>query len=476
MPLTPVNSGTGPAIFPDQGELSYNDITFSTLYTSALSSDILPDNAKRITKAVEWTLKVHGLVTLPENAETTDAVFLKLRQQLSVHGAALIYFGKGFGNLIVNGDAIQRDIAWGPIPKVISFKPLGGAGAAEIEWQVTTTITELPNAVSQQATGNGRGPGGVNNPVVQYNYQARVGYDDEGYSNLSLRGTLEIPMTISISGGRRPPDDVDLYRQQWMNIQFDLTKFTVTRRSFEISRDRRTIEWEFVVEELSDMGLPPGAMKARGTMSVRPMKSGNNSLLVGVQWACSLRATYTISKTFNKRCAMHAFYNLLCFRMRSSVNGAIPIIADPVPAAPVPPPVPPAAPAVPTDVGSVQWWLRMDRAQLQSFRRISPVAERQLFRQAFLMDMNFDEGIYMDAKTFSVEATWMIIIQFTSLLQATGVWRWQRGTSGDLEWATSIRNVMGAASWLENKSNIGSQVIVDLGVNPTSIGFQGPNP
>jgi hypothetical protein len=470
MALATVPSDTGPAIFPDLGTLSYNGIKFSTLYTSKLTSAIIQDNAKRTTKGVEWTLVVNGLVTLPDGAATTDTAFSKLRGRLSVQGGILNYSGKGFGDLIVN-QGFKQDIAWGPIPKVIAFQPLGGSRSAFITWTVTTLIPEFRVIKG--------GPGAITNPVVQYNYEASISYDDEGYSMLALLGTLEIPMTRSSVTSRSLPDNVDNYRQQWLDIQFDLTKFRVTRRNFNVSRDKRTIDWEFAAEEIPPMGLPPGAMKARGTMSVRPMRSvavggGKLPVLNGCAWSCTLRATYTINKVYPRRSALWAFYSLLAYRLRSVANGVMPSIADPAPAAPAP-----AAPAggffrglaAQLLPGDAAFWLGANRQQVSNAQAGAGIgaAVGGNSRRAQLMDFSIDEGIYLDSKTMTCEASWWAITTFETLLTGTGLWRYQRGTLGGAIAAASLENFSGWKSWLENDLDTLTEVIVDLGYEPSQV-------
>ena len=63
--------------------------------------------------------------------------------------------------------------------------------------------------------------------VLQYNYGAEVHYDDEGYSRIALKGTLEIPLTRVAQGNRTLSDVVDNYRQAWLDIATDLHQTVV---------------------------------------------------------------------------------------------------------------------------------------------------------------------------------------------------------------------------------------------------------
>ncbi len=454
MPVDTVASSTGLATFPDIGTLSYNGVVFSVLQHTQIKTNVVQDDAKRTTKWVETTLTVIGYVTLLRD-KTTDVVWANLRKKLTEHGQTLIYTGKGYGDLIVNlsGNKGIKDAAYGPVPKILSFKPMGGAASAQIEWEVTVHIPEVDNIFPQT--------------VAQYNYEAAITYDDEGYSQVSIRGVLEIQAT------RRPSlrtiqDMVDAQRQVWTDIAFDLTKFRVVRRNFNISRDKRVMDWEFMAEELPPMDLPFGATKARGTMSVAPFRpfGGNRFILFGTVWTCTLKATYTIRKDFPPRVAALNFFSLLQFRMRSSANGAFPNLNVPANNNQQ------GQPGVQITLGGVQLFnLQPGAAQLPPPN--APAGGRSL---ALLQDMRFDEGLYLDSKTMTWEASWILFTTFRTLLEASGVWRWPRvvespqplaaqNAVGHIKasWVRSVEDIMGWRSWLNNQLAESADVIVDMG-------------
>lgn len=460
MTLAYFDSDTGATVLPDVGRLNYNGVIFSPLYKSKLTANQVLDNAKRIVKWVEWTLEVEGIVALPTGAQDTDSAWLFLRERLQQQGALLIYEGKGFGGFNVGGSggplgvpvpgANLADVNWGPTPKVLYFQPLGGALSSMIRWQVTVCIADgidLPYG-----------------PLLQFNFESTIAYDDLGYSSISVRGTMQIPSMRGPSPvGVAGPNNItrslfqtaDDFRQQFLNLQFDLNNFRVTRRNFNYSRDKTSCEFEFLAEELPRMGLPKGATGARGSFSVRPGHVGKSSsqgrALAGVVWECHLRCSYNIRKDFDQIASLQAFYRLLWFRMQCSRNGVF--IRQ-------------------KDRQGIQARGILGTLIQDAIDAFKPAAAGATIMTGFAID----EGLYLDGKTTSFEASWIVLCSFQSLLIATGIWNRTAGpwsppagfqvSGGDL-WRASVRDIMGWRSWMSNRIRPDSDLIIDLGaINP----------
>lgn len=464
-------SDTGVAPLPDVGLLDYNGVTFSCLYTSSVNGGPVPDEAGRVTKYVEYEISVEGIVTLDIVGATTDALWVGLRALLTQPGAPLYYVGKGFGPLAVNVPGGQIwDVAWGPMPKLLFFQPLGGSKSALIRWQCLVRIPEV--AASTLLTGQPRDV----SRVLQFNYALSLTFDEEGYTGWSARGTLEVPMTRTARDARDLQITVDAYRSRWLDLQVDLTQFRVVRRNFEYSRDRRTIEWEYQVEELPPMGLPPSCTLARGTMSVRHRRRQGGTVAAGITWNCSLRCTYTVRKDADQRVALEAFYALLWFRMQSSARaGDVPPLNNPdngpqQPAANGQPQGPPQAQqaAAAAGTGALPGWARL-MASAQAPQKAS----------AFLTDFGWDEGLYLDSKSITFQASWWMIAPFVNVFRAAGTWRWLDGSAGGSQWAQSVQDMMGWASWLVNRVDEKADALIDVGnVNgpPAGTPLVGPPP
>lgn len=531
MPVSAIRSSTGAAVLPDIGTLAYNGVTFSQLYKSSVNGNAIPDAASRTVRFMEYTITVEGMVTLNDGDVTTDNSWVNLRQRLDQYAGTLTYQGKGFGPLVVNKPGgVLWDVNWGPKPQTLEFQPLGSSRSAMIRWTVKVCIPELQpgeplpvfpfppgipsspggspgdtlpgfppgipggggspgfppgipggggglgrtRAAGLGAAGGVAGAGGVAimaliGPVIQHNNEISISYDEDQYSSINIRGTLEIPITRRTVTDRSIPYTVDDYRQAFLDFAgaVDLTRFRVSKRSFHVSRDRRTCEWELTIDELPPMGIPPGSTTARGRMTVRPWSptgKGTNGL---VSWMMSLRCTYTIRKDFPRRMAWAAFIALLKYRMEQYTSDMVPKLTGKA--------ATDSNPLVPSP-GSYGFWrdfipapLRVQTDALKWARDLlageAGVSKRlpAKFLGARLWHFGYDEGLYLDSKTITFEASWFAIFSFAYVLRATGLWNWLPGSVGGTNWSISMQDITGWKGVLDNRINSAAEAIVDLG-------------
>lgn len=457
---------TGPATLPDIGTLSYSGCVFSPLFASEISGSVVRDNAGRTTKFMEYDITVDGYVTTPGNEidVSTSGAMSDLRTLITTPGGTLKYLGRGFdlivnaaggggggggfkGGVIVNQVGVT-DVAWGPVPKLLEFQPLGGGFTAKVRWQVTVRIPETAGVTAKGAIG----------PLLQFNEETVVTYGEDGYSSLSIKGTIEIPLTRSPNQKTRTltttVDDYRVILETRLMAGIDLSRFRVTRRNFPVSRDKRTMEWDFALEEKPYMDLPPDCTVARGTYSVRPAKTGMGLVL----WLCTLRATYTVRKDRPRRVAWDAFLALLRLRMLHSQLGLIPALngGNQNPARG-------AVKVLKTIANPYQLGQEVGafwRGKLNAQNQAAAPA-----RKAWLIDFSFDEGLYLDSKPTSFSASWRLVTIFSHILLASGLWTklQEEDVQGNNLWATSMRNVSGSQSWLPNKLDPALDIIVDFG-------------
>lgn len=441
MAIQEFSFATGTAQLDAVGKLEYNGCDFSPLFATTVNGIAVKDEANRTVKYMEYTLTADGYVTLPSGQNDIVNAMKELRALLSAQGGSLIYKGRG-NDIVVNTPGSKvTDVAWGPVPEVLDFTPLGVGKSAHIVWQVKVRIPE------ESANANPK-------PVLQFNQENTVTYGEDGYSTLSIRGTLEIPLTRTTQDERVSQTTVDSYRVAWLDPvaqSIDLTRFRMTRREFHVSRDRRTLAWEFVAEELPPMGLPSDSMLARGTFTFRPLKSG----LGLMNWICSLRVTYTIRKDQPRRLAWTAFLMLLRQRMAQSQAGNIPQGANGQNPNGVNIPNAFFNGVVFGVLGPAAFFQRNLQDQNQAVNRLNK-------RKCMLLDLSGEEGIYLDSKTTAFFASWRLITTLSSILAASGLWR-QVPTDGGNNWKQSVQDVSGAKSWLLNVLNPEDDIIVDFG-------------
>lgn len=454
---------TGSAPLPDLGTLSYNTVTFSSLYHTKVSGRWVKDAANRTVRYFEINLEATGVVTRSTppaaNVTTTDQALTGMLLLLNQQAGRLEYSGRGFGSKVVINDPNGTffDVAWGPVPEVLDFQPLGNASSAYVTWRVTARLNEYPATTSLATKLTNAGA------IIQLTVENDVTYDDEGYSTLSKRGTLEIPLTRATPETRSSSTTVDDYRASAIQLLFsdiDLTRFRVTRRHFSMSRDRRTMDFDIQVEEIPPMGDPPGATNARGRFTVRPAHTGGKGIVAGfAQWLCSLSITYVIRRDLPRRVAYLAFVYMVWYRMqfsRKAFTGK-PGVNTPQ-NTPTPNAVnPKAEPVRLQDFNDQEQFYanlmsRLGRGQLKNDPK------------AFLVDFGLDEGMHRDSKTITFEASWLLFTTFPFLLQSCGVWRADKNAVGGPVWAQAMQDIQGWRSWEPNSFDPESDVIVDMGM------------
>lgn len=449
---TVYNYTTGPATLPIVGSLSYNGVTFGPLFESSVSGEAIKDNAQRTVKYMSYTITVDGYVTLPVGSDTIAGPIETLRTLLTQQGGALVYQGRGM-DLTINpqGAGGLRDVAWGPAPELLEFQPLGAGRSAKVRWRVKVCITKVHDVSELRADQRGRITSGL---ALQFNYDTGVEYNEDGYSTLHTKGTLEVPMSRTpTQSTRNLTYTVDAFRnrlERQILDGIDLTRFRVVHRKFDVSRDKRTLEWELTAEEKPYMDLPPDCTIARGTYSVKPAKTGPGL----VRWLCTLRGTYIVRADRPRRTAWFAYLALLRLRMSQSVLGQIPELhnGNQNPNRVFLSPGPPEA--------SPRYGARFWADQMEGHNRL--VTQSQ---NAWLIDFSFEEGLYLDSKSITFSATWTLVTTFNHILMASGLWKKlpEKDEQGTNVWATSMRDVSKSQSWLPNRLDPRYDIIVDFG-------------
>lgn len=238
------------AILPPTGVLSYNGYVFDGAIQVTAATKLVRDDAERTVLYHEITITVKAIV---HNAFTTNDDILDLRRKLGEQGKSLIWTGQGHGNdLIVNVAGGVGDVKWGPKPEVISWTPIGGAQACEIEWRVTTCVSVCDQAGSPRFRG-----------IMAFNYS--VSYDVSlGYTTRTVSGYLEIAQTRE---GRSVPDTADNYRHLIAPVV--PLKFRRESTTWSLSADKSRLDFTIRDAEVrSPNAFPNGVVDASGSHRV----------------------------------------------------------------------------------------------------------------------------------------------------------------------------------------------------------------
>lgn len=436
------------------GNLSYNGVDFDVYEKSMVTGQAMEDAANRTIKYMKYTIEVDAIVTIPAGQFTLDQTMEELRAKLTKQGGPLEYTAKGFGLFAINtrGAGSKNDVAWGPMPELLAFRSLGGAGAAAVTWRVTTCILDCKPA-SQ---------GGEINPLLAFTYTATKSFGEDGFSTVSWAGELEIAMTRTPASSRTMPTSVEFYRS--LTTPDMPLGFRPTRRDFNYDNTRRTLTFSYSYEEMPEMGQPINCTVARGSYSF-----GCQNLAMA-KWENRLSATFIIQRGAPRREAWMRFYGMMFTRMHAgSVYGAAPALppSDSVGGAigkaaigavkgfgaTVIAPVPLKIPTF--FVAAVSGFLNIANVA----RAIIPSSASPLPSVIFT-GFNATEGIYLDSKTTTFEVRWRVFSTFSRIFAASGIWQ-PSADCGYALWKTSMQNISGSQSWYPLVMNVGSDRIID---------------
>ena len=260
------------------GTLSYNGIPFGGSSHVTLQMETVQDDAHRTTTYVRHRLTVQLILHDPSD---TGDTFITLRQKLMETGQALIFEGQGAGSFSVNAGA-QRDVKFGPHPRILGWAPVGSLRACEVQWQVEFNLPSCVFVSLSQA-----------NPFLAFNFGVSYQVDYKGATSRTVSGYFEIPLTRF---NRSIPDTADSYRSL---ITLPIpSEFQRTTQNFNLSADKSRLDFTLVDSEIpSDNPYPKGVAKIDARHSVSWSKYGGG---LGGVVGLSGRISVSIELGFNQ--------------------------------------------------------------------------------------------------------------------------------------------------------------------------------
>lgn len=279
--------------------LEYNGVAFNSLYSTSVTSRPVLDEASRSVSYVEHTLSVVGIVA--EDSPVTSGGIMELnRKSLTSVAGRLQFDDHGWGTVDINGSATSRDAAWGPIPEMLEWQPLGGNGvAARIKWRVTWRQPECDAAQFTAA-------------LMSHNYDAEFTIDTDNYTVVRVSGYIEIPMTRETVDSVEIPDSVDVYRER-VESRVPLG-FQRTERSFRVSKDKRRLDYRYTDTELP-VALPDKITKIEATQSL----TSSMRERAFVSWIVRIDATITPGRGYAASEAYTAWWRLINTRLATVI-------------------------------------------------------------------------------------------------------------------------------------------------------------
>lgn len=276
------------------GTCTYNGVSFTAGYKSRVSAMPMRDEANRTTTDVKHTIEVDGYIA----ATTTDTTLASMRKALTAQGGALTFTGKGYGDLTVNGSSSVRDVAWGPIPELLEWIPIGSENAAKVKWRCTTRIPECDNAAYQ-------------NQLMAFNYEISTDIDVDGRTEVTYSGYLEIPMTRTAQGDRTPPDTADKYLER---IAPPLQTGFNRRWHRLLSKDKRRLDFTITDRQLL-AAYPDGITDMDIDQSV-----DSDMKRAFCNWSINIEGTVTTAVGVDKSKALAAFLQVVQSRVRKGAS------------------------------------------------------------------------------------------------------------------------------------------------------------
>lgn len=292
---------------------SYNGYSFPTgASVSSISLRPVQDTAGRTITHTIASLEITAKIC---KGNDQDTELESIRTALEQQGGELVYEGRGFGQFSINTAGNRKDLKWGPIPKFLRWKSLGGGNAAEITWQVEVALINCDNAPWSRE-------------IMEFSYRLSVSTDEAGYSTRIHSGRIIIPQTRQSINDRIPSDTADIYFERIVPPL--LIGF---KRKIQRELDESKSELSFVVSDEEQAGNPLPLGVVTGTAS---HELANEQAAMFSQWIGTISATYEFEKGVSRSAGWDKFLALANDRILAERGGtkwsALPInvrIAEP---------------------------------------------------------------------------------------------------------------------------------------------------
>lgn len=277
---------------PAVGTLQYDTYVFdATAETVSFQARNVPDSTGRTvaytayTIAVRWIVKGDTVASLNTKMDEIQDVLLK-------QGKTFLYSDRGGGTLSVDAG---KDVLFGPIPAMLSIKPLGAGKANECVWQVEFAIPACNDAVYR-------------GQPMEFVYSLEVNIDRGGYSTRTYRARIKVP--LGRESGRRLTDSADRWLEQILPPP--LPFFRRTRGPASLNEAKNELTVIVTDEEMAANILPAGVVDGQARHTVRSMDR------TFLRWAATLTASYEMARDQPRSRALTRFTELFNQRVATT--------------------------------------------------------------------------------------------------------------------------------------------------------------
>jgi hypothetical protein len=399
------------------GTISYNNISFGSHVHTKITGRVVPDESKRVTKWVEYTIEIAGWLS----GDDMDDSWENIRQRMARPAQELKILEKGFGPLHVNGTSRVRDANWGPWPEIVSWTPLGGDRSVAFTLRIVTCIPECDSQVTRY------------DGLIALNYEVYYSIDGDGYTERQITGHIEIAQTRQ-RGSSKVKESADEYRDRFRpDIPLGFKRET---ENFRLSMNRNRGDFIYVDRELP-VALPDGATTCEFKHSV------SSGLAEGFFiWRSQIRGSITLPQSVNKKRAYEIFLSIMSSRLSR-----------------IPPPKKPA----PTR----QWNLLQGVGDVLVGGGGGILGGKPNLNPTVIVDrMEIGEEIFGRKSDFSVDYR-ILGVPLSIVLEYVGLWDPIAGTSF-AKWKASTIDAFGGRGTAKMKYIANQETLIDLCVSPTA--------
>lgn len=236
------------------GTISYNGYTLQGPRNS-VQCEITPvrDSSGRYITHSIYRYTIDAWITADTNGGSSvngnDAAthLQTLQAAFEKDGEALTISGHGYGDITVNANSTQRDVAWGPKTRFLKLRNVNH-GCIIMMWVVEVAVKKCQNGVISSVIGR----------LKEYVYTVSWSIKPNGCTIRTVQGHIEIFMATATVGGSILSQTADSYRNL-IDVQIPKGFIRTQPQEYELSENKQRLRFKVIDEEQeSDNAYPPG--------------------------------------------------------------------------------------------------------------------------------------------------------------------------------------------------------------------------
>ncbi len=253
------------------GTISYGNYTFSPLRQLEVAAEMVYDEADRVVTHIKYVLQarrcvIYGGVGNPfgQFQNLCNINMAAMQDELSQPGLPLVIRDIGFDRAINTGTNSPPDIIWGPKPRAINMRPVGGEFAWEFDWDCEFNVSRCAS------------PGNLENALMAFNYDWTAVVNEQGLMTRTISGYLQVAAVRGQPPGS-PTSRAVLFNvdAQWDQISFGVPfGFRRTQNVHTINKTKNRIDFAVTDTELTGSAFPAGIVDADVELSIDSQAGG----------------------------------------------------------------------------------------------------------------------------------------------------------------------------------------------------------